>query len=69
MATRALHGTGLYDGYTVMMINDLKVKGASKRLKRGWQVKNIRLVANADQVECRIGNSAPVFNAAFIEII
>ncbi len=67
MATRDSNGTELNDGDTVMVIKDLKVKGMSKTLKRGSQVKNIRLVANEDQVECRIGKSTLVLKAAFMK--
>ena len=67
MATRDSNGTELNDGDTVMVIKDLKVKGMSKTLKRGSQVKNIRLVANEDQVECRIGKATIVLKASFMK--
>jgi protein PhnA len=67
MSTRDSNGTELNDGDTVMVIKDLKVKGMSKTLKRGSQVKNIRLVANEEQVECRIGKSTLVLKAAFMK--
>ena len=38
------NGNVLQDGDTVVIIKDLKVKGASSDLKQGTKVKNIRLV-------------------------
>ena len=41
-------GNVLYDGDTVTIIKDLKVKGSSTSIKVGTKVKNIRLVNGAD---------------------
>ncbi|MGZ9097256.1 MAG: alkylphosphonate utilization protein [Micavibrio sp.] len=46
------NGTQLHDGDSVTLIKDLKVKGTSVTLKRGTLVKNIRLTANDEEVEC-----------------
>ena len=67
MDTRDSNGTILEDGDTVMVIKDLKVKGMSKTLKRGSQVKNVRLTGNPDQVECRIGKATVVLKASFMK--
>jgi protein PhnA len=53
MTVRDSNGTELKDGDSVTLIKDLKVKGSSVTLKRGTLVKNIRLTANADEIECR----------------
>ncbi|HRI80304.1 MAG TPA: zinc ribbon domain-containing protein YjdM, partial [Cyclobacteriaceae bacterium] len=37
------HGNVLHDGDTVVIIKDLPVKGASKSVKAGTKVKNIKL--------------------------
>lgn len=67
MDTRDSNGATLEDGDTVMVIKDLKVKGMSKTLKRGSQVKNVRLTGNPDQVECRIGKATVVLKASFMK--
>jgi protein PhnA len=53
MAVRDGNGAELKDGDNVIIIKDLKVKGASSGLKRGTVVKNIRLTANEDEIEGR----------------
>ena len=46
----------LADGDSVVVVKDLKVKGASNALKVGTRVKGIRLVDGADghNIDCRI---------------
>ena len=46
------NGAELKDGDSVLLIKDLKVKGTSVTLKRGTLVKNIRLTADAEEIEC-----------------
>jgi protein PhnA len=53
MAVRDGNGAELKDGDNVIIIKDLKVKGASSGLKRGTVVKNIRLTASEDEIEGR----------------
>ena len=60
-------GNELNDGDTVMVIKDLKVKGMSKTLKRGSQIKGIRTTGNDGQIECRIGKSTIVLKAEFMK--
>ncbi|NOX73551.1 MAG: alkylphosphonate utilization protein [Alphaproteobacteria bacterium] len=67
MTTRDSNGAEIKDGDTVMVIKDLKVKGMSKTLKRGSQIKNVRLTGNSDQIECRIGKSTIVLKTAFMK--
>ena len=51
---RAANGNILQDGDTVTVIKDLKVKGASKPVKVGTVVKNIRLVDGDHDIDCKI---------------
>lgn len=51
---RDANGQALADGDTVVIIKDLKVKGASQALKVGTKVKNIRLVGGDHDIDCRI---------------
>ncbi len=67
MTTRDSNGNELNDGDTVMVIKDLKVKGMSKTLKRGSQIRNIRLTGNPEQIECRIGKATIVLKTAFMK--
>lgn len=46
------NGTLLNDGDSVMVIKDLKVKGASVTLKRGTVIKNIRVTDDEAEIEC-----------------
>jgi protein PhnA len=66
MATDS-NGNELNDGDTVMVIKDLKVKGMSTTLKRGSQIKGIRLTGNDSQIECRIGKSTVVLKTEFMK--
>lgn len=47
-------GNELKDGDTVVVIKDLKPKGASGVIKMGTHVKNIRLVDRDHDIECRV---------------
>ena len=51
------NGTLLKEGDSVMVIKDLKVKGAGATIKRGATYKNIRLTTSEDEVEVREGKS------------
>jgi protein PhnA len=46
------NGTQLNNGDSVTLIKDLKVKGTSVTLKRGTLIKNIRLTADEEEIEC-----------------
>lgn len=48
------NGTPLADGDTVVVIKDLPVKGASKSVKVGTKVKNIKLVDGDHNISCKI---------------
>ncbi len=46
-------GTPLADGDSVVLIKDLKVKGAGQTLKQGTVIKTIRLTDNPEEIDCR----------------
>lgn len=46
-------GTILADGDAVVLIKDLKVKGAGQTLKQGTVIKSIRLTDNPEEIDCR----------------
>jgi protein PhnA len=48
------NGNVLQDGDTVVIIKDLPVKGASKPIKAGTKVKNIRLTSGDHNIDCKV---------------
>lgn len=48
------HGTVLQDGDTVVIIKELPVKGASKAIKAGTKVKNIKLTSGDHNIDCKV---------------
>jgi protein PhnA len=48
------NGTVLQDGDTVVIIKDLPVKGASKSIKAGTKVKNIKLTNGDHNIDCKV---------------
>ncbi len=46
-------GNLLADGDSVVLVKDLKVKGAGQTLKRGTKISSIRLTDNEEEVDCR----------------
>jgi protein PhnA len=50
---RDASGNALADGDSVVLIKDLKVKGAGQTLKQGTVIKSIRLTSNPDEIDCR----------------
>ncbi|MHA6691862.1 alkylphosphonate utilization protein [Devosia sp. A449] len=46
-------GTVLVDGDSVVLIKDLKVKGAGQTLKQGTVIRSIRLTDNPEEIDCR----------------
>lgn len=46
-------GTVLADGDSVVLIKDLKVKGAGQTLKQGTVIKSIRLTDTPGEIDCR----------------
>jgi protein PhnA len=54
------HGTVLQDGDTVMLTQNLKVKGTSSTIKTGTKVKNIRLVEGDHDIDCKVEGIGPM---------
>ena len=48
------NGNELNDGDSVIVIKDLPVKGASKPIKAGTKVKNIRLTDGDHNIDCKV---------------
>jgi protein PhnA len=46
-------GNVLADGDAVVLIKDLKVKGAGQTLKQGTVIRSIRLTDNPEEIDCR----------------
>ena len=67
METKDAVGNVLNDGDTVIISKTLKVKGMSKTLKRGDKIKNIRLIGDPQNIECRIGKSQLVIKTQFMK--
>ena len=60
-------GNILNDGDTIVLTKTLKIKGMSKTLKRGDKIKNIRLINDNENIECRVGKSQIVLKTCFIK--
>ena len=67
METKDSVGNLLNDGDTIVLSKTLKIKGMSKTLKRGDKIKNIRLINDTENIECRIGKSQIVLKTCFIK--
>ncbi|TCP68574.1 zinc ribbon domain-containing protein YjdM [Baia soyae] len=64
------HGNILADGDTITVIKDLKVKGSSSVIKMGTRVKNIRLVDEDHDIDCKIdGFGAMKLKSEFVKKI
>lgn len=50
---RDASGNVLVDGDAVVLIKDLKVKGAGQTLKQGTVIRSIRLTGNPEEIDCR----------------
>ena len=50
---RDASGNVLADGDSVILIKDLKVKGAGQTLKQGTVIRSIRLTDNPEEIDCR----------------
>jgi protein PhnA len=62
------NGTVLQDGDTVITIKDLPVKGASKALKAGTKVKNIKLTSGDHNIDCKVeGFGAMALKSIFVK--
>ena len=50
---RDASGNLLADGDSVVLIKDLRVKGAGQTLKQGTVIRSIRLTDNPEEIDCR----------------
>ncbi len=65
---RDANGNVLQDGDSVILIKELKVKGASTPLKVGTKVKKIRLVEGDHDIDCKIdGYGAMQLKSQFVK--
>jgi protein PhnA len=53
LEVRDAAGNVLADGDSVVLVKDLKVKGAGQTLKQGTVIKSIRLTDNPEEIDCR----------------
>ncbi len=67
VVTKDSNGNLLKDGDSVVVIKDLKVKGAGATIKRGETFKNIKLTGSEDEVEVRQGKSVWVLKTCFLK--
>ncbi|MCC6995146.1 MAG: alkylphosphonate utilization protein [Deltaproteobacteria bacterium] len=68
LVVRDANGTQLHDGDSVVLIKDLKVKGAASALKVGTKVKSIRLVDGDHNLDCHIdGFGAMALKSEFVK--
>ncbi len=61
------NGTILKEGDSVVLIKDLKVKGAATTIKRGAVYKNIRLTSSEEEIEVRDGKGTFVLKTCFLK--
>lgn len=62
------NGNPLQDGDSVVLVKSLPVKGAPKPIKAGTKVKNIRLVEDDHNIDCRIdGYGAMALKSEFVK--
>ena len=60
-------GNVLADGDSVVLVKDLKVKGAGQTLKVGTVIKSIRLTGDPQEIDCRFdGIKGLVLRAEFV---
>ena len=68
LVVRDANGTFLKDGDAVVVVKDLKVKGAASALKVGTRVKSIRLVEGDHDIDCWIdGFGAMKLKSEFVK--
>lgn len=67
LVVKDANGNVLQDGDTVVLIKDLPVKGASKPIKAGTKVKNIRLTEGDHNIDCKVdGFGAMALKSIFV---
>jgi protein PhnA len=53
MESKDSNGNVLNNGDSITLVKDLKVKGTSVTIKRGTLIKNIRLINNSKEIDCK----------------
>ena len=67
LVVKDANGNELHDGDSVVMVKELKVKGAPTPLKAGTKVRNIRLVDGDHNIDCKIdGFGAMALKSEFV---
>jgi protein PhnA len=61
------HGNILNEGDTVSLIKDLKVKGTSLVIKAGTKIKNIRLVDEDHNINCKVYGQNMLLKSEFMK--
>ncbi len=61
------HGNILNDGEAVILIKDLKVKGSSLVIKSGTKIKNIRLVDDDHDLDCKVDGQNMLLKSEFMK--
>ncbi|MCC7050680.1 MAG: alkylphosphonate utilization protein [Bacteroidia bacterium] len=69
METKDSNGNLLQDGDNVTLIKDLKVKGSSVTLKRGTNVKGIKLTDDPEEIDCKVNGMKIVLKTCFLKKI
>jgi protein PhnA len=65
---RDAFGNILYDGDSVTVIKDLKIKGSSSVVKVGTKARNIRIVSGDHDIDCKIdGIGAMQLKSEFVK--
>ena len=64
---RDANGSALVDGDSVVLIKDLKVKGASSPLKMGTKIRNIRIGAGDHEIDCKTELGPMLLKAEFLK--
>jgi protein PhnA len=68
LVVKDANGAVLADGDAVVLIKDLKIKGASSVVKVGTKVKGIRLVEGDHNIDCKItGIGAMQLKSEFVK--
>ena len=60
-------GNQLFDGDSITVVKDLKVKGSSRTLKVGTKIKGIRLVPGDHEIDCKVDGSGVYLKAMFVK--
>lgn len=67
MEIKDCNGVLLKTGDSVQLIKDLKVGGSSITLKRGEVIKNIQVIEDEEEIECRIGKATIMLKPEFLK--